>query len=129
MKHLIRALAMTAILAVPPAIAHADDGMPTGLGPLHQIVWTAAADHGISYWTLDCITVAESTYDPYAVSPTSDYGLEQFHRPWDAGSLWQQTPYAAYSPYNAWASANAAAYLIARGYGPRWSTWHLCAGA
>ena len=123
---------MVAALFIPPRPPPITT--PTPAPPPSSIddtIRIAATQYGVSYALLSCIAWRESTgtpglYDARAVSATEDFGLFQFHRPWDADSLWQQTPYADGDPFDAETSANAAAWAISRGYGPRWSVWRLC---
>ncbi len=59
------------------------------------------------------IAWCESKYDPNAVNPASNaQGLFQF-----LPSTWAGTPYAAYSPFDPGANANAAVWLL-QAYGP-----------
>ncbi len=121
---LAAAVVQPAVVPVPTVGAASSER-----GPLHQLVWQAALDHGISPWLLTCITDKEqggSDWNPNAVSATNDYGLDQFHDPSSPTSLWARSPYASYSVYNPWANAEAAAWWISRGELHQWSTWSLC---
>lgn len=125
---LVRSLALAAAVVAstgaPIVTARAAPASP--LGPLHRIVQQAAIDQGISYALLDCIVQAESTYNPRSVSPTEDYGLANFHRPWEPGSLWQQFADPGADWFDPTANAETAARAIAAGYGHRWATWRFC---
>jgi hypothetical protein len=80
----------------------------------------AASTYGLSYTRLSCLARRESTYNPAAVNGRY-MGLYQFDAP-----TWQLTPYGESSPFNAWAAAHGAAYLIARGEGSRWPPLGYC---
>lgn len=88
---------------------------------IEQAISSAALNHNVSYQRLLCLARRESTFNPNASSNPPYMGLMQFDQP-----TWNLTPYSSYSPYNAWASANAAAYLISRGGGSRWPVWSQC---
>ena len=57
----------------------------------------------------------ESTLDAQAVNPAGSYGLFQFVR-----STWESTPYADNDVFEAWANANAAAWMWANGRRHEW---------
>jgi hypothetical protein len=65
----------------------------------------------------DMLRVArcESGLNPNAVNPTGSYGLFQF-----VATTWASTPYAAYSAFDPWASANAAAWMWSVGRRGEW---------
>ncbi len=109
---------LVAALFVAP-VARADD--------MQDLVAQAALDEGASPGVLVCMAWRESRMDPNAVSPWGDLGLMQFHRQAGGWTLMQLTPWADASPFDPDAAAHAAAWLIVRGYGPRWSTYWGCA--
>jgi uncharacterized protein YraI len=57
----------------------------------------------------------ESDLDPQAVNPAGSYGLFQFVR-----GTWESTPYADNDIFEAWANANAAAWMWANGRRHEW---------
>ncbi len=65
----------------------------------------------------DLLRVArcESGLDPNAVNPTGSYGVFQF-----VATTWASTPYGAYSVFDPWASANAAAWMWSVGRRGAW---------
>ncbi len=86
----------------------------------------AAAQQGVSEGLLRCIAWHESSFRADARSIWDDEGLFQFHRHQNGWTLMAITPWADASPYDPEAAAQAAAWLIARGYGPHWATWWGC---
>lgn len=103
---------------------------------LQSIIDTAAADQGVSAPLMECIGALESTgtlghYDAYAMSPTDDFGLMQFHYDGGIGLFWAVPDDIASGSFmhmalNPVIAAESASYLVAHGYGPRWSVWPLC---
>lgn len=55
------------------------------------------------------VAMCESSLNPSAHNPSGASGLFQF-----LPSTWAETPWRSYSPYNAWAAANAAHWLFVR---------------
>ncbi len=95
--------------------------------PIRDVIAAAAVDEGVSPDLLLCVTWHESRWNPRASSPTNDHGVAQFHVYADGSSLMDMTPWAGESPFDADAASHAAAWLMARGYGPHWVVWWWCA--
>ena len=87
---------------------------PPAPRPIPEIIASAFAPlgPGAVAWG-QRIALCESSYNPNAVNPASAAsGLFQF-----LPSTWAGTPYAAYSPFDPVANAQAAAWLL-KAYGP-----------
>ena len=61
------------------------------------------------------VAACESRMDPNAVNNAGSYGLMQF-----VATTWASTPYAEYSLFDPWASANAAAWMWSVGRRAEW---------
>ena len=100
-------------LALP--VLPAGSSTPPTTDDIVQIITEAADrfDHPVA----DMLRVAscESRLEPNAVNPTGSYGLFQF-----VPTTWISTPYAAYSIFDPWASANAAAWMWQNGRRAEW---------
>jgi soluble lytic murein transglycosylase-like protein len=82
-------------------------------GTMGEIIYSAAAEFGLSGDYLLSVAVCESNLDPHAINPVGYYGLFQF----------DETTWAAYgygSIYDATAQARTAARLLAAGQYSRW---------
>ncbi|HEU4480351.1 MAG TPA: transglycosylase SLT domain-containing protein [Actinomycetota bacterium] len=82
-------------------------------GSIEEIIYNAAAAHGIDGAYLLSVAACESGLDPNAYNPAGYHGLFQF----------DQTTWSAYgsgSIYDPVAQANAAASLLAAGQASRW---------
>lgn len=93
---------------------------PCSDGPICEAISDAAEEYGVSYARLECLAFRESSYNPYATNGRYS-GLFQFDAP-----TWRITPYADASPFEPYAAAHAAAFLIARGESSRWPVWRFC---
>jgi len=93
------------LLAIPTHVQHALRLASTAYGvPLVEMVTVARCETG-------------GTFDPRAYNSSSGAsGLFQF-----LPSTWQRTPYLSFSPFDPYANALAAAYLVRRDHG--WSEW------
>ncbi|HET9015919.1 MAG TPA: SH3 domain-containing protein [Thermomicrobiaceae bacterium] len=86
-------------------------------GSIVAIITAAATRYGQSSTDMLRVATCESSLNPAAVNPTSGtMGLFQF-----LPSTWASTPYAGDSPTNAWASANAAAWMWSVGRRGAWA--------
>lgn len=86
------------------------------------VIAQAAARHGVDPDVMLRIAWCESRFDPDAVSPWGDRGLFQFAPgtwPWVS----RAAGYQGYSPHDAEANANTAAYLLSLG---QWAHWRAC---
>jgi len=114
-------LVVAACPAEPEATpTHVVEGASQACPPMCTVdesIRIAANTYGVSYTRLNCLAFRESTWNPNARNGPY-FGLMQFDM-----ATWVLTPYHDYSPFNAWASANGAAYLISRGQGSRWPVW------
>ncbi len=124
---LLSALQLAPTLEVPPEAAKSEEVFGT-LGPppcppactVDQAIHSAAMAYGVSEARLSCLARRESTMNPGAVN--GQYGgLFQFNE-----GTFALTPYAQYGRFNAYASAQGAAFLIARGEGSRWPPLSQC---
>lgn len=78
-----------------------------------EIIYAAAARHGVSGDYLLSIALCESSLDPGAYNPAGYHGLFQFdHQTWAA--------FGSGEIYDPAAQADAAAELIAAGQSHRW---------
>lgn len=90
--------------------------------PATAVIVDAASRYGVDPDAMLRIAWCESRFDPSAVSPWGDRGLFQFARitwPWAS----RAAGYEGYSPLDAEANANTAAYLLSLG---QWSHWRAC---
>jgi LysM repeat protein len=87
-----------------------------GYSGIESIIADAAYRYGQSPSAMMAVAWCESRYDPSAYNPLSAAsGLFQF-----LPSTWASTPYAGYSPFNAYASANAAGWMWQQGRRGEW---------
>jgi hypothetical protein len=99
------------VVAAAPAAATA---APQSVQPIIRSAF-APLGTGAVTWALR-VAMCESGYNPNAVNASSGAsGLFQFLR-----STWALTPYAASSPFDPMANANAAAWLYVRGGPGNW---------
>lgn len=121
-KIIVTSLVLLAgLMFTQPTPTHAD-----GTLTMKALVIQAAYDQGADANLSLCIVEHESHFDPYAISPTNDYGLWQFHVFGDGSSLLDDTPFAGGNILDAYTNAEAGAWLLAHGYARRWMTLFLC---
>lgn len=85
----------------------------------------AAARHGVSEQRLRCLAFRESSWHPWAYNRAGYHGLLQFDWPtWRDGS--RRAGWEGASPYDPYAAADVAAYLISIGEGWRWPPLRWC---
>ncbi len=80
-----------------------------------QMIYDAAWRYGQSGDDMLRVARCESWLDPTAVNPSGSYGLFQF-----VPSTWASTPYANHDIFDAWANANAAAWMWSVGRRGEW---------
>lgn len=74
-------------------------------GSVVQMIISAFGRVGAISWAL-AVARCESGYNPGAYNPSGASGIFQF-----LPSTWAETPFASYSPFNAWANVQAAVWL------------------
>ncbi len=88
----------------------------SGSGSITDIIVAAANRYGQSPDAMLAVARCESTLDPNAYNASSGAsGLFQF-----LPSTWRTTPYASHDIFDAWASANAAAWMWSVGRRGEW---------
>lgn len=96
--------------ASPPASASSSGNT------IIDIITEAALRYGQSPAAMIAVARCESNFDPTLVNPASNAsGLFQF-----LPGTWRTTPYASYSIFDPWASANAAAWMWSVGRRNEW---------
>lgn len=90
-----------------------------------EVIRGASDHYGVSYSRLSCLAFRESSNRPDAYNGAGPFmGLFQFHVDGAGRSAMDHTPMAGYSPYDGYAAAEAAAYLISTGESWRWPVWN-----
>ena len=96
-----------------PSAKNDEPDEPDEPGSITEIVYAAAAEHGLDGDYLLSVADCESSLNPYAVNAAGYYGLFQFdEQTWGA--------YGSGSIYDPVAQAQTAAELIAAGQSSRW---------
>jgi hypothetical protein len=98
------------------AIGQPEASPASNQGPIIDLITEAAWRYGQSPAAMIAVARCESELNPKAYNRSSGAsGLFQF-----LPSTWRSTPYANYSIFNAWASANAAAWMWSVGRRGEW---------
>ena len=102
-------------LALPANVAGSTFGAGGAGGDMAAIIADAAARYGQPEADMLRVAGCESGLNPNAINPAGSYGLFQF-----VATTWASTPYAAYSIFDPWASANAAGWMWSVGRRGEW---------
>lgn len=118
------ALAILFGLGLPATVSADTDPSLTPL-PVTEIINSASARWGVSSERMTCIAWRESAFRPWATSPDGHRGLWQFSdQTWAWAS--RAIDLGDTSPYDAEASTEVAASIMAQGGWSHWSTAQWC---